>query len=212
MFHHDGINGLELRPQFKEQLNARLRTSADQTFFVIKAFKNFQANYSQLTVNPPPPPGSPTLASLLAGLKNDVDFAVSHHQKPSNRPQPLVMRGLKASPLAMQSLVPFADAQIVQLGATLAATPPVPGPNGTTVVANPTPTINIAVNAILNALAEQSVHPNLFQMPSDFYISPNVYFTLDFVGAPAKSSLGFFVRGPHGTILPGAPIPPNYPT
>jgi hypothetical protein len=46
----------------------------------------------------------------------------------------------------------------------------------------------------------------------EFYISPNVYFTLDFVGAPAKSSLGFFVRGPHGTILPGAPIPPNYPT
>jgi hypothetical protein len=76
------------------------------------------------------------------------------------------------------------------------------------VTADPTPALNQAINAIFNALAESSIHPNLFRSPSDFYISSNVQFTINSTGAPADSSPGFFVRGPHGVILPGAPPRP----
>jgi hypothetical protein len=214
LFNSNGIKigrtGIHLSPAFKSLLNARLKASANQAFYVIRAFKNFQANYNQITVIPAPPPNSPTLPTLLAGLQNDVDFALTHNIKPSNRPIPASQLVTKPASLAMQSLVPFANMQIAMLGATLSTAPNVPGPNGTTVLANPTYSITIAVNAILNAVAEQSVHPNLFTTPSTFYLNPNVTFNLNFVGAPAKASIGYFVLGPGGKLLPGAPVPANF--
>lgn len=216
-FNQNGVKigrngGLTFSEQFQSLLNSRLRISADQAADVTAIFKAFGTAYSQLTINPPPPPGSPTLASLLSGLMTQVDFVLSHHVKPSQLTRLGALQRRPASSLDMQSLVPFANTQIDQLGQTLAATPPVPGPNGSIVPANPTPSINIAVNAILNAIAEQSVHPNLFSTPGTFYLNPLVFFTVDSRGAPAKAAIGYFVYGPGGVLLPGAPVPPNTPT
>jgi hypothetical protein len=217
LFNQNGVKpgkngGLVFSSQFKNQLNSRLRISADQAADVNALFKAFATTYSQLTIKPPPPPGSPTLSGLLTALTNDIDFVLSHHVKPAQLGRLNTLRFQPASSLAMQSLVPFANIQLAQLGKLLAATPPVPGPNGSTVPANPIPTINIADNAILNSIAEQSVHPNLFSTPGTFYLNPTVFFTVDFKGAPANAALGYFVYGPGGVLLPGAPVPPNTPT
>jgi hypothetical protein len=216
LFNQNGVrigrNGLYFSKAFTSQLNSRLKISADQAADVNALFKAFATTYSQLTINPPPPPGSPTLSSLLSALTNQVDFVLSHHVKPAQLPRLGALQGLPGSSLSMQSLVPFANAQIAHLGTTLAETPPVPGPNGSIVPANPIPTVNIAVNAILNAIAEQSVHPNLFSTPSTFYLNPLTFFTVNSVGAPAKAAIGYFVYGPGGVLLPGAPVPPNTPT
>ena len=211
LFYHDGINGLKLQQHFVDRLNDRLSTSNDQARRVSQAFQVFQTRYAQLPVNPPPGFSRPTAASLLADLQNQVDYALSHHETLINRPRPAQHNGLKVSPLAPQALIPYADDQIRRLGATLAATPPVPGPDGRPVTADPTPALNQALNAIFNALAEASVHPNLFRSPSDFYISPDVRFDLNSTGAPAQSSPGYFIRGPHGAILPGATLHPHVP-
>jgi hypothetical protein len=216
-FNQNGVKpgkngGLVFSSQFKNQLNSRLRISADQAADVNALFKAFATTYSQLTIKPPPPPGSPTLSGLLTSLTNDIDFVLSHHVKPAQLARLSALQLLPGSSLQMQSLVPFANIQLAQLGKLLAATPPVPGPNGSMVPANPIPTINIADNAILNAIAEQSIHPNLFSTPGTFYLNPTVYFTVDFKGAPAKATIGYFVYGPGGVLLPGAPVPPNTPT
>jgi hypothetical protein len=205
LFHHDGINGFVLHASFVNQLNDRLANSSASAARVSQAFQAFEASYSQLPVTMPPGSLGPTATSLLASLQNEVDNGLLIRQGVSVRPQPSVAKSIKVSPLAPRALIPFANAQISQLGATLAATPPVVGPDGTLVTANPIPALNQTINAIFNALAESSVHPNLFLNPSNFYISPDVQFTITSTGAPASSSPGFFIRGPHGVILPGAP-------
>lgn len=212
LFHQNGISGTAQKTQFTHRLNGRLRVSAHQADSVTAAFRAFKAADLQLVINPPAgtPPG-PTQPALLANLKTQVDFAVTHDVVPANANKPLVLRGLKMSKLQQLSVLPFADTQLATLDATLAKMANVPGPNGTMTPADPTNALNIAVNGILNAVAEQSIHPNLFQAPSDFYLTPNFLFTINFKGAPAASSLGFFVRGPHGALLPGAPVPANYP-
>jgi hypothetical protein len=159
VFHHDGINGLTLHQHFVDRLNDRLQTSSDQATRVTQAFQVFEASYSQLPVNPPPGYSWPTATSLLTDLQNQVDYALSHHEVLTNRPRPSQRKSLKVSPLAPRALIPYADDQIRQLGSTLAATPSVPGPNGSLVTANPIPAINKAINAIFNALAETSIHP-----------------------------------------------------
>ena len=45
---------------------------------------------------------------------------------------------------------------------------PIAGTDGTLVPGNPVPILNIAANAIMNALAETSIHPNLFLSPDNF--------------------------------------------
>jgi hypothetical protein len=209
LFHHDGINGLTLHQSFVNRLNDRLQTSGSQASRVAQAFQVFQTRYLQVPVNSPAGSSGAAVTGLLAVLQNQVDFALTNREILNGRPQPSVRKGLKVSPLAPLALVPYANEQIGQLGATLAATPPVSGPDGAPVPADPTPALNTAINAIFNALAESSVHPNLFQSPSDFYISPDVRFTITSTGPPAASSPGYFIRGPQGEILPGAPPRPN---
>jgi hypothetical protein len=211
VFHHDGINGLILHQHFVDRLNDRLQTSSDQAARVLQAFLVFETSYSQLPVNPPSGYSGPTATSLLTDLRTQVDYALSHHEILTNRPRPSQRKGPKVSPLAPRALIPYVDAQIGQLGATLSTTPPVPGPDGRLVTANPIPAINEAINASFNALAETSIHPNLFRSPSDFYISPDIQFDLNSTGAPARSSPGYFIRGPHGAILPGANLHPHVP-
>jgi hypothetical protein len=209
LFHHNGINGLSLDASFVNRMNDRLGNSAAQTTRVTQAFDVFAASFSQLPVSPPPGYGGPTLSSLLAYLTRQVDYALSVREILTDSPTPSQASGLRVSPLAQRALVPYANAQITQLGNTLASTPPNAGAGGALVQPSPTAAVNTAVNAILNALAESSLHPNLFTSPSDFYISPDVQFTTDFSGAPAQSSPGYFVRGPHGNVLPGAPPRPH---
>ena len=94
---------------------------------------------------------------------------------------------------------------------TLEQLPPVTGPSGKATQGDPTPAVNYAVNSILNAIAETSIHPLLFNQPGDFYLNPYVTFTVTFSGAPAETAPGYFIRGPHGTILPGATLHPYGP-
>lgn len=210
-FHQNGINGLTLHRTFVNQLNDRLANSAAQSARVRQAFQVFISNYQQLPVTPPAGASGPTVSELLANLTSEVNLGLVRLDNAQVRPTPSQAHALRHSPLAPVALVPYADAQINAMAAELAATPPVVGPDGQLHHADPTDAANTAVNAILNALAESSIHPTLFLNPSDFYISPNVTFTVDSSGAPASSSPGFFVRGPHGIVLPGATLHPHVP-
>ena len=80
--------------------------------------------------------------------------------------------------------MPFSDAQIDKMAASLAQLPPAAGQNGTQTSGDPTPAVNDAVNSILNGIAETSIHPLLFNEPSDFYLNPYITFTTTFSGAP----------------------------
>jgi hypothetical protein len=211
LFHHDGIDGLKLHKNFVNRLNDRLSTSSSQTTRVIQAFQVFATSEAALPVNPPPSATDSTLESLVATLKQDVATAEIRRELFTSRLSPSQQTSIKLSPLAPIALVPFSDAQIDQMAATLAKLPPVVRPDGTLAQANPTPTVNVAVNAIVNAIAEASVHPLLFLKPENFYLNPNVMFTLSFSGTPASSAPGFFIRGPHGAFLPGATLHPHAP-
>jgi hypothetical protein len=210
-FHQNGINGLVLHRAFVNQLNDRFTNSRDQSTLVTQAFQVFVSNYKQLPVNPPPGSSGPTLASLVTALNQEVAFALIHRTGLSSQATPSEVRAIRISPLAPRALVPFAEAQIDAMAATLAELPPVAGPSGTLTTGNPTPAVNVAVNAILNALAQSTVHPLLFLNPDNFYLNPNVQFTLTFNGVPAQAGPGFFTRGPHGAILPGATLHPHAP-
>lgn len=209
LFHHDGINGRVLHRTFVNRLNDRLAISQDQATRVVQAFQVFATDYAPLPLVPPAGSTGPTLPDLVSRLKSEVDYALGTHIVISSRPTPSASRAPTVSPLAPKALIPFANAQIDALGSTLATAPPVVGPHGSLTRPDPTPALNTAINAILNALAETSVHPNLFQSPSDFYLSPDFTFDINFSGIPAKSSPGYFVRGPHGVTLPGAPLHPH---
>jgi hypothetical protein len=211
LFHQNGINGLVLHRTFVNRLNDRLATSKDQTTRVIQAFQVFATSYKELPVNPPAGANGPTLASLVAALKAEVAVALIRRQGLSSQGTVSEQKSIRVSPLAPVALVPFADAQIDAMAATLAMLPPVAGPDGTVTSGNPTPAVNVAVNAIVNAIAESSIHPLLFLHPDNFYLNPNIQFTLSFSGVPAASAAGFFIRGPHGAILPGATLHPHAP-
>jgi hypothetical protein len=211
LFHQNGINGLVLHKSFVNQLDERLTNSGASAARVSQAFQVFETNYARLPVTVSTGFSGPSASSLLADLQNQVDFALTVLQGVSVRPQPSVANSIRVSPLAPEALIPFANEQISQLGATLAAMPPVVGPDGTLVRANPTPALNQAINAIFNALAESSIHPNLFRSPSAYYISPDVQFTIGSTGTPAQSSPGYVIRGPYGVILPGATLHPHLP-
>ncbi len=70
---------------------------------------------------------------------------------------------------------------------------------------NPEPkqAVDTAFNNILNAVAEYSIHPNLFLQPQNFYINPQAKFTIPFSGTPAQKAPGVYVLGPNGVPLPG---------
>ena len=209
LFHHDGINGLVLHSSFLHLLNDRLANSREMAILVNQALLAFQNNYAQLPVNSPAGVTGPTLESLLTTLTDQVVYGVSVRQIMNNRPSPSSAKGLRVAPLSPDALVPFSVQQIQELGAKAAATPPVQGPDGTLKPGDITAAVNAASNAILNAIAESSVHPLLFLSPSDFYLSPDITFTTSFTSAPASAAPGFFVRGPGGTLLPGAPVHPH---
>lgn len=206
LFHQDGIDGLKLNKSFVNRLNNRINLSISAETRISQAFQVFLQNYQQAQVNP-----GPTFGGSLDDLKREVAYALIMREILSNRPQPSAAHGPKIAKLAQVTLVPYALAQIDQFGAGLAATPPVTGPNGTLVHADATAAANDAFNAISNALAEFTIHPHLFQQPSDFYISPQFRYNLSFNAAPATSSPGYFVRGLGGQILPGAILHPFFP-
>ncbi len=212
LFHKNGIDGLVLHRTFVNQLNDRLNTSKDQTARVTQAFQVFATSFQQLAVNPPPGASGPTLGSLVATLKQQVAIAETRREALSSQATPSQKTSIRSSPLAPLALVPFANAQIDKMASSLEQLPPVAGQDGSLTNGDPTAAVNGAVNAILNSIAETSIHPLLFNEPSDFYLNPYITFTVTFSGAPASSAPGYFIRGPHGTILPGAtlhPVAPN---
>jgi hypothetical protein len=212
LFHQNGVNGLVLHRAFVNRLNDRLTASKDQATRVIQAFQVFATSYKALPVNPPPGANGPTLESLVATLKQEMAIALIRREGLSSQATVSEMRSIRFSPLAPVALVPFAASQIDTMATTLAKLPPVTGPNGTLTTGDPTPAINVAVNAILNAIAESSIHPLLFLHPGNFYLNPNAQFTLASSGVvPAQTAPGFFIRGPHGVILPGATLHPHAP-
>jgi hypothetical protein len=211
LFHHNGINGLVLHRTFVNRLNDRLNTSKDETTRVTQAFQAFTTSFKALPVAPSPGASGPTLNSLVATLKQEVAIALIRREGLSFQQTPSEQTSIKISPLAPVALVPFADAQIDKMAESLEQLPPVKGPSGKATQGDPTPAVNYAVNSILNAIAETSIHPLLFNQPSDFYLNPNVTFTVTFSGAPASTASGYFIRGPHGAILPGATLHPYAP-
>jgi hypothetical protein len=211
LFHQNGINGFVLHRKFVNTLNDRLNTSKDETTRVTQAFQAFATSFKGLPVAPPPGASGTTLESLIATLKQEVATALIRREGLSFQETPSQQTSIKNSPLAPVALVPFADAQIDKMAETLEQLPPVTSPSGKATQGDPTPAVNYAVNSILNAIAETSIHPLLFNQPSDFYLNPNVTFTVTFSGAPAETAAGYFIRGPHGTILPGATLHPDAP-
>ena len=211
LFNHNGIDGLVLHRTFVDGLNDRLNTSKDQTTRVTQAFQAFQSSFAQLPVSPPSGATGPTLDSLVATLKQQVATALIRREGLSSQPTVSERTSITVSPLAPVALVPFSDSQIDKMAATLSQLPPVVHPAGTPTQGNPAAAVNFAVNSILNAIAESTIHPLLFNDPGDFYLNPYIQFTLSFSGTPASSAPGYFIRGPHGTILPGATLHPYAP-
>jgi hypothetical protein len=211
LFHQNGIDGLVLHKSFINRLNDRLKLSQDQSLRVTQAFQAFQASYQQLPVNPPAGSMGPTMDSLIATLKQQVATGLSRRELLREQSTPSQVNAIRVSPLAPRALIPFADAQIDKMSATLSQLPPVEGPDGTLVKADATQAVNSSVNAILNGLAETTMHPKLFLNPSDFYLNPYIQFDVTFVGAPASAAPGYFIRGPRGGILPGATLHPFAP-
>jgi hypothetical protein len=210
LFHHSGIDGLSLRHGFLDILNYRVTgVSQPMTQIVSQAFTVFLQNYQALTPTPAAGTAGPALSGLVNTLTQEVDQALIVRQVVGK--QYSMIHNRLVSPLAERALVPYANAQIAQLEAVLAAAPPVAGPNGTLRPADANAAVNTAYNAILNAIAEVTIHPLLFQQPGDFYISPDYHFTVNYTGAPATSSPGYFVRGPGGRVLPGAVLHAHFP-
>src|SRR5262249_52126947 len=141
----------------------------------------------------------------------EVAIALTRREGLSTQASVSERTSIRFAPLAPKALVPFADAQIDTMAAALEQLPPVTGSGGTLTQGNPTPAVDTAVNAILNAVAESTVHPLLFNTPSDYYLNPYVTFTVAFNGTPAQSAPGYFIRGPHGAILRGATLHPYAP-
>jgi hypothetical protein len=203
LFHANGINGLKLQKAFVNQMNDRLTTAQNATHRLFEAFQVFSQGYADL-VSPPPAGGSsgtsPTLESLLADLQREVGSAVSTTEIVNNQVSPSVAKAPKFSQRSLNALLPFSLLQISQMADTLVPLPPIP---------TATQAMNTAYNAVLNAEAEYSLHPNLFQKPSDYYLNTTVFFPITLDGNPATSTVGYFVRGPGGALLPGAIVHPH---
>lgn len=229
----DAVNPGGQDKGFISTLSIRLTNSGQQTRRINQAFQAFGYNYLNRPVvitgavhpftdhagqghghteaGPVPArtlpigtlPVPPTLANGLALLDQQTALALSTSQLLTNRVEPSVRAAPTFTPLAQRALIPFAHQQIAEVGAVLAAHPPFITPEGNLIDPAPLIALETAYNNILNAVAENSLHPELFQSPSDFFINPKVHFTLDFVGIPARQGPGFFHRGPGGVLLSG---------
>ena len=136
-------------------------------------------------------PHPPTLANDLALLNQQVTQALATRELVTTRVPPSVSRGPKFTPLAQDALIPFAQAQIDALGGELATHP------------SSLKSVDAAYDAILDAVAENAVHPKLFRAPGDFYNNPATSFTIQFDGDPVGASSGFYTHGPGGVLLRG---------
>jgi hypothetical protein len=213
LFHQNGINGLKLDKSFVDTMNRRFNIGKQMASRTFEAFQVFEDAYISPPPTPPPPssPGNPamppTLPNLVNQLEHFVALALSTFEATNNQTRPSVVTSPKFSQRAFNILVPFAVAQIEQMSASLSVLPPHGGTGAT--LAHARQVINVAYNAILNAIAEYSLHPNLFTSPGDFYISPDIFFPTSFNGNPATAAPGYFVRGPGGQLLPGAILHPH---
>jgi len=142
-----------------------------------------------------------TLPNSIAQLSGQVTRAVSTIENDSTHTVNTFQKGPRHARFAYQALVPFAQAQVEQLGAYLTVHPPKVNPDGTLATPDSLTAINTAFNAIENAIAETVSHPKLFTQPSDFFINPRVNFKLPFSGDPLSQGPGFFGVGPHGIPL-----------
>ena len=100
-------------------------------------------------------------------------------------------------------MIPFARTQIDALAGDLAADPPrfdAAGKLADTTTLKP---VNTAYDAILDAVAENAVHPKLFREPGDSYDNPATNFTIKFDGDPVGAAPGFYTHGPGGILLHG---------
>jgi hypothetical protein len=147
-------------------------------------------------------PSPPTLTNFIAQLNQQVTKALTTVVFTTNRIQPSVRNSPTFSPYALTALVPYAQAQLTQLGQTLAAHPPTFDAHGKLTSPASLDAVNTAFNAIMNAIAEQSVHPTLFKTPDDFYINPRAKFSIPFTGTPADQGPDYYLRGAHGIPLP----------
>lgn len=220
LFHRNGINGLKLRKAFVNQMNDRFRISRDATHRVSESFQVFQQAFLAALSGSPsssPPLGAPamppTLPNLLADMKRQITAALSTLEVPTNQVRPSFFKAPRFSQLPGEALIPYALAQVDQMGASLGGLPVTGGPSGPSSATQSAleSATSSAFNAIINAVAEFSLHPNLFRSPSDFYINPDAQFPIGFDDIPAKAAAGFFVRGPGGRILPGATLHPHQP-
>jgi hypothetical protein len=146
-------------------------------------------------------PNPPTLPNYVALLSGQVTRGLSTIQISSSHTVNTIRNGPRFAPRAYQALVPFAQEQIEQLGAYLAANPPKFYDNGALATPDSLAAVNTAFNAIENAIAETVAHPKLFVSPSDYFINPKVKFELPFSGDPLSVGPGFFGIGPHGVPL-----------
>jgi hypothetical protein len=135
-------------------------------------------------------PSPPTLAGGLALLNQQVAQALATREIDTTRVVTSVARGPKFTPQAADALIPFANQQIDGLAGQLG------GSSASSLKA-----LNAAYDAILDAVAENSVHPKLFRSPSDFYDNPGTAFTIKFDGDPVGASTGFYTHGPGGVLL-----------
>ena len=223
LFHRHGVNGLVLHKAFVNQLNLRTTISAGVTQRVDEAFQVFAQNALHQpiliagAVSPTQtttfgqPPAPETLNGQFSLMRQQVDLALQRLKFASNSLTPSQVTSIHFSPVAGQSLIPFANQQLTILQAEFDANPPTFEQNGK--LADPTPLnqLNTTYNAILNAIAEFTDHPTLFQEPSDYYINPTVQFKIGANAAPASAGAGFLVRGPGGVFLPGAILHPHIP-
>jgi hypothetical protein len=147
-------------------------------------------------------PNPPTLANFIAQLSQQVTTALTTLQITKANPQPSAVNAPKFSPSAFRALVPFAQAAIAQLQTDLTVNPPIFNSQGMLTNAAPIKAVQDAFTKILNAVAENSVHPKLFATPSDFYINPLANFTIPQTSAPAEAAPNFFLLGPGGVPLP----------
>lgn len=141
-------------------------------------------------------PNPSTLQENLATLNQQVALALATFESNTTRVPPSVARGPRFTPGAADALIPFARAQIEGLGGKLGGSP-----------ASSLKSLNDTYDAILDAVAENAVHPKLFRAPADFYNNPRTDFTIKFDGDPVGASSGFYTHGPGGLLLRGGPSP-----
>ncbi len=150
-------------------------------------------------------PSPPTLSNQLALLDQQVAQALATRELDTTRVLPSLARGPKFTPLAKEALIPYAELQINALGQELTANPPRFNPDGSLADQSALTAVNTAYDAILDAVAENAVHPKLFRAPSDFYVNPATNFTIQFAGDPVSEGPGFYTHGPGGILLrPGS--------